>query len=131
MADQKGKKKGCKAAGRHHGHYERWSHSDYGGGPLARKFRQIIQSSGFAEAGRWAEKYGATSTLKAIQTKSVVDKDGRREEPIRWIERKLDESRQQSGDYMPIYFRVGRGLRRRGMPRKLAAAASSQPLPQP
>lgn len=113
MADQKGKRKGCKAAGRHHGHYERWSLSDYGGGPLARKLRRVVQSSGFAEAERWAEKYGATSTLKAIQTKIVVDKDGRREEPIHWIKRKkMEETRRKVLGLAPLGYPCGRALRR-------------------
>lgn len=113
MAYQKGKKKGYKAAGRHHGHYERWSRSDYGGGPLARKLRRIIQSSGFMEAKRFTEKFGAASTLQAIQTKNVVDKDGRREEPVRWIERKkMEEARRKVLGLAPLGYPSGRVFRR-------------------
>ena len=70
MADnQKGKKKkdGGKKAGRNKRSVERYyNFGGYGGGPVARKLRRIIRSSGFAEAMRWAEERGGGGTLRHL-----------------------------------------------------------------
>ncbi|MBI4992386.1 MAG: hypothetical protein HZB99_04180 [Candidatus Harrisonbacteria bacterium] len=54
--------------------------------------RRIIQSSGFAAAQVYAEKYELGRVLAAIQTQKVLGENGKfRIVPVQWIERKKAE----------------------------------------
>ncbi|MBI3046182.1 MAG: hypothetical protein HYY86_01385 [Candidatus Harrisonbacteria bacterium] len=78
-----------------------------------RVLRRIIQSSGFAEAERYAEKHGLNRVLEAIQKKQVQQPNtGFLPVPVRWIEQKKAEARHRADGFAPIGYHKGRALRR-------------------
>lgn len=110
MNQQKQKKKGCKAVGRgknHRAYQARERHPD-------QMLRRIIQSSGFAEAERYAEKHGLNRVLEGVQKNKVQQPNTRfLLVPVRWIERKkMEEARRKVQGLAPLGYPCGRALRR-------------------
>ena len=69
-----------------------------------RILRRIIQSSGFSEAQRWADKFGAQIALSRIQRGSKGE--------VRWIARKKIDILTFRPDCLRIDLRTGRALQR-------------------
>ena len=107
MADQQKKKRTSKARKPNNKAYlAREKHP-------SRVLRRIIQSSGFAEAERYADKFGFDRVLRSIQIRSFHGEDGKtRTALVRWIEKKRAEAQRKADGHAPIGYHRGRALRR-------------------